>query len=170
MGGKRLMATGRCVFAMQITQKVSFNEYWLNTTFLDKRPVRNGSYRMMVGDNIYHLDGETNNWRQADSHHSNSDGSPNLKNLGTDTKSDRVLISRHFFYFGIEAPLVPTRIMQKIGFRNGIGHRVYRNNECDALIAWLEKDYKTDLNTVRADPYDFALSDKRYSGKGSKII
>src|SRR5688572_18085094 len=55
MGGARLGATGRCVFAMRVTETLSFNEYWFGSQYRDKRPVRNGSRRMLVGDNIYHL-------------------------------------------------------------------------------------------------------------------
>lgn len=92
MGGARLNATGRCLFAMQVNQTLSFNEYWSDPDYFDKRPVRNGSSRMMVGDNIYHRDPSTNEWRQADSHHSNSDGTVNTHNLNKDTKTDRILI------------------------------------------------------------------------------
>jgi hypothetical protein len=50
---------------MYITEKISFNEYWGNPAYLDKKPVRNGSKKMMVGDNIYHRD-PTGQWHQAD--------------------------------------------------------------------------------------------------------
>ena len=97
MGGGRLNATGSCVFAMRITGKITFNEYWLNPIYFDKKPVRNGSCRMMVGDNIYFLNPSNGKWQQADSHHSNVDGSLNEKNLSTDTKSDKILLSHHFY-------------------------------------------------------------------------
>jgi hypothetical protein len=168
MGGARLKATGRCVFAMRISEKITYNEYWLSPMYFDKRPVRNGSCRMMVGDNIYYLDPVTRKWNQADSHHSNSDGSVNLKNLSTDTKSNKVLISRHFFYFGINAPLLPADMIAEIGFKNGIGHKVYHSSSCLRLIDWLSNH--SAINTVHGDPYDFEISDKRYAGKGSQII
>jgi hypothetical protein len=170
MGGNRLNATGRCVFAMQISGKITYNEYWLNHIYFDKKPVRNGSCRMMVGDNIYYLEPTTSKWNQADSHHSNPDGTINAENLNTDTKSDKVLISRRFFYFGRNAPLVPPDMIANIGFKNGIGHRVYERGECAKLIDWLEQNFGLVVNTVHGDPYDFEISDKRYSGKGSKII
>src|SRR5690349_20991643 len=47
MGGTRLRATGRCVFAMRISAKITFHEYWSNPAYLDKKPVRNGSCRMI---------------------------------------------------------------------------------------------------------------------------
>ena len=33
MGGSRLEATGRCVFAMRVTRKITFNEYWSSLEF-----------------------------------------------------------------------------------------------------------------------------------------
>jgi len=170
MGGQRLNATGRCVFAMWISEKITFNEYWLNPAYFDKRPVRNGSSRMMVGDNIYFLDPKTREWTQADSHHSNPDGSLNTKNLSADTKSDKVLISRRFFYFGTAAPMVPPGLLAEIGFKNGIGHRVFDEEDCVKLLDWLQRNFGGARNRVQADPHDFEISEKRYSGKGSKII
>ena len=60
MGGSRLNATGQCIFAMRVTEKITFNEYWTNPKFLDKKPIRNGSQKIMVGDNIYYQDFGTN--------------------------------------------------------------------------------------------------------------
>src|SRR5207248_6523431 len=118
MGGGRLKATGRCVFVMRISKTTTYNQYWSNPIYLDKKAVRNGSSRMMVGDNIYFLDPLSQTWNQADSHHSNSDGSINLKNVRTDTKSDKVLISHHFYYFGNDAPIVPSHLLISIGYKN----------------------------------------------------
>lgn len=56
MGGSRLKATGRRIFAMRVDRKISFNEYWNAPEFRNKKPVRNGSAKMMVGDNIYFRD------------------------------------------------------------------------------------------------------------------
>lgn len=168
MGGGRLKATGRCVFAMRITEKITFNEYWANPAYLDKKPIRNGSKKMMVGDNIYHRD-SADHWHQADSHHSNADGSVNPHNLRTDTKTDKVLISRHFFYFGTGAPMVPADIINTIGFKNRVGHRVFESDKCVNLIGWLHANFGKTLNTIHADPYYFNISHKRYSVESNKI-
>jgi hypothetical protein len=170
MGGRNLDATGHCVFAMRVSEIVTYNEYWTNPIYLDKKPVRNGSCRMMVGDNIYFLDSKNKKWNQADSHHSNADGSINLDNLNRDTQSNKVLVSRHFYYFGKNAPFVPVDIISAIKFKNRIGHYVYKNNECSVLTDWLCKNFGALLNRVQDDPYDFEHSEKRYSGNGSKII
>jgi hypothetical protein len=158
MGGRRLKATGRCVYAMEVSQALTFNQY----------PLRNGSRVMMLGDNIYHHpEGETA-WQQLDSHHSLSDGSPNPLNVQKDTSADRVLISRKFFYFGKLAPLAPPGMLDRLGFKNGIGHRVFDAQQCLALMEWITS-HRDAANTVLADPFDFRESERRYTGKGSVV-
>jgi Nucleotide modification associated domain 2 len=170
MGGSRLNATGRCIFAMRVTEKITFNEYWASPTFLDKKPVRNGSRKMMLGDNIYHrFDVVDNKWHQANSHHSNPDGSVNPYNLDKDTKSDKVLLSRHFFYFGTEAPVVPCDLLNAIEYKNGRNHRVFDCKIAARLIEWLHNSFRESLNQVIADPFDFSDSEKRYSASNNKV-
>lgn len=169
IGGSRLRATGKCIFAMMVTEKITFNEYWNNPTFVDKKPVRNGSQKMLVGDNIYFRDPATNRWHQQDSHHSLADGTINTDNLKRDTSSENVLISRHFFYFGLAAPLIPSALLVEIGFKNGIGHRVYDASATKKLMNWLTATFGDSLNTVQGDPFDFAKSEARYSTRTNRI-
>lgn len=168
MGGSRLKATGRCIYAMEVTQTVTFSEYWTSREFRDKRPVRNGSRVMMVGDNIYHHPEHGAVWQQLDSHHSLTDGSPNPLNVEKDTSADRVLISRNFYYFGSEAPIVPQAVLERLGFKNTIGHRVFGADVCEELMAWITS-HTDAAKSVFADPYDFKKSEQRYTGKGSAI-
>lgn len=170
MGGSRLNATGRCIFAMQVTAKLAFDEYWSNPIYNEKKPVRNGSRKMMVGDNIYHRDSSDLRWRQADSHHSNPDGTVNIYNLERDTKVDQVLISNHFFYFGTAAPVVPQLILDRLRYKNPRSYRHFRNRTGVPLIDWVETNFAKSTNELTANPFDFSQSGKRYSGKGSKII
>lgn len=168
LGGGRLRATGRCVYAMRVTETLTFDQYWNHDAYFDKRPVRNGSSVMMVGDNIYHRDCATT-WQQSDSHHSNPDGTPNLINLKKDTSANRVLISRHFFYFGICAPFLPSGLLEALGYKNGRSHRVFDESQCSSLVRWLAVEYKTVRNRLAGDPFDFEQSARRYSGKGSSL-
>ena len=170
MGGDRLNATGKCIYAMRVSAKVNFNEYWTNPAYLDKKPVRNGSRKMMVGDNIYYFDSANQKWQQADSHHSNTDGSINIHNLENDTQTDKMLISDHFVFFGTEAPVVPKSLLEAIGYENRRNYRVFEYSVCDALIKWLQTTFKKSFNTVVADPFDFSSSEKRFSVNGNKII
>ena len=52
VGGSRLRAEGRLVFGMQVSSALTYDEYWHDPRYRDKRPVRNGSRKMVVGDNI----------------------------------------------------------------------------------------------------------------------
>lgn len=169
LGGKRLKASGRCIFAMKVTSKVTFNEYWNNPDFRDKKPIRNGSRVMMVGDNIYVQDPSNNTWQQARSHHSKPDGSLNEHNLRRDTRSKFVLISKHFYYFGSSAPTIPEIVLQELRYRNGVGHRVYKFDDAKNLLKWMEVEHKDSLNLVVGDPFDFDQSERNYSVKNNRI-
>ncbi len=77
VGGSSLRSVKRrCILLMKVSEKVSFQDYWDHERFSLKKPVRNGSRVQMLGDNIYHKDGN-GDWIQEDSHHSNPDGTPN---------------------------------------------------------------------------------------------
>jgi len=169
IGGNSLKAKGKCVFAMKITRKMTFNEYWENPEFNSKKPVRNGTKTMLLGDNIYFYDGENKLWKQAHSHHSNPDGSLNTYNKNRDTQSYNVLLSKHFYYFGISAPLIPVEIFKNIGYKNGINHRKYTMEQAIELVEWLEGQHADCLNIVLSDPFNFDKSEAHYSVETNKI-
>ncbi len=169
MGGSRLNATGKCIFAMQVTNKITFNEYWIDPIYNDKKPIRNGSKRMVVGDNIYFLDQENATWSQADSHHSNNDGSINISNLKNDTQTNCVLVSNKFYYFGSRAPQIPQEILNNIGYKNGRSHRNYPLDQCINLMIWLDETFSLSRNMVLAKPFDFDRNNARYSAETNKI-
>lgn len=169
VGGSRLKATGRCIFAMKVTDKITFNDYWNGEEYKDKKPVRNGSKTMLLGDNIYWHDCATNVWHQAHSHHSLPDGSLNEYNRDRDTQSKNVLISRHFYYFGSDAPMIPNQILHNIGFVNGIGHRKYTIQQAAPLVDWLFETYANSINLILADPFDFDKSEAHYSVNTNRI-
>ncbi len=169
IGGSRLNATGRCIFAIRVDECLTFDEYWSDSRFLAKRPIRNGSRRMMVGDNIYHRLSVDASWQQEDSHHSLPDGSPNPYNLANDTQTNRVLVSRHFIYFGAEAPTVPAEIFAEMDYRNGRNYRVFSDSEASPLLNWLHGTYGRHFGLVLGDPFDFDHSSKRYSVENNDI-
>jgi Nucleotide modification associated domain 2 len=169
LGGKSLKATGKCIFAMRVTKKITFNQYWSDPEFNNKKPVRNGSKKMLAGDNIYYLDAKAE-WHQAPSIHSNPDGSVNSLNLVRDTKSSNVLLSTHFYYFGSDAVTLPDGILRDLGYENGRNHRFFKPPLTDPLIQWLENEYQDSLNLVLADPFDFDKADKSYSLKSNRMV
>ena len=168
MGGSRLKATGKCIFAMKVTQKVTFNEYWTNPKFNDKKPVSNGSKRMLLGDNIYHQQ-INGNWSQAHSHHSYENGSTNVHNLQHDTESNNVLISDHFYYFGSGAPVVPTVLLDNVGYKNCRRHRTFDFDKANDLVCWIDKEYVPFLNRMMDNPFDFDKSSSHYSVETNRI-
>lgn len=169
VGGQSLKATGKCIFAMKVTKKITFNEYWEDAEYLDKKPIRNGSKKMMIGDNIYFHEKEKNKWNQTYSHHSNPDGSLNVYNKNRDTQSDKVLLSKHFYYFGRAAPQLPDQILIDIGYRNKIGHRVFDYEVAKSLIEWIEGNFNDSLNLVIDDPFNFDQSEAHYSVQTNNV-
>lgn len=170
IGGTRLKATGKCIYGMQVSEHVTFDEYWADTKFRAKRPIRNGSRTVMLGDNIYHRDGTTSPWQQEDSHHSRPDGSPDVTNITNDTQKNKVLISNRFIYFGSQAPLVPEPIFDEMGYENRRAHRTYKASDAVPLLNWFEAFNPDRADHVRGDPFQFRQSGARYSSGTNKII
>lgn len=102
---RKIQLGGKLVYAMKVTESLSFNKYYSDPRFQHKKPVLTGSRKQARGDNIYHCNDGI--WGQADSFHSNDDGSPKPEHISRDTKVDRVLISDDFIYFGGSALTIP---------------------------------------------------------------
>lgn len=170
MGGAALKATGRCIYAMKVTNDMTFNEYRNSEDFRQKRPVRNGSRRSMVGDNIYYSNPETGRWFQDNSVHSLPDGNQNQDNTDHDTSTDRILISEHFIYFGDAAPEVAPEILEQLGYKNGRGHKKFEIDRCEQLLSWIDLQAEHNFNRVLGDPFEFRKSEKRYSIEKNRLI
>ena len=130
-GSAKNTKRGYLVFAMCVTEIMSFNGYWNDPRFQKKKPNLCGSLKQAFGDNIYLY--SNNFWRQENSHHSYEDGSPNVTNIDHDTQTDRLLISDDYVYFGGSGPIIPTH------FRNYRGYdicavRGHKNNYPEKLI------------------------------------
>jgi hypothetical protein len=151
----------KCILLMKVSEKMSFESYWDDPRFTSKKPCRNGSQLKMLGDNIYHKDGN-GSWVQEDSHHSNPDGTTNLVNLDRDTGNcDQVLISDYFFYFGEEA--IPVDL-QKINYTPGLGFKKIALNTSSGGRALIEKVHEKNLNNLNcivSDPCQFLDSHQR---------
>jgi hypothetical protein len=132
------------VFAMKVDEAVTFNEYWDDPSFQQKKPNLSGSKKQAFGDNIYFK--QSGKWHQLDSHHSFADGTPNPANIENDTQADRVLIGSDYIYWGRSGPKIPAR------FRNFQGYDICagRNHKSnfptpmvEQFIAWLRgSDWK----------------------------
>lgn len=171
MTGTKLKAAGRCVFAMVVTDAITFDEYWSHPMYRSRRPKRNGSPKKQVGDNVYHRDDLNAPWLQEDSVHSLVDGTQCPLNTEHDTRVNRILLSDRFIYFGSSAPLVPSAILKDLGYtKNARDYRRFDAAVAGDLIDWIESQMAAHPNAVLADPFDFASTSKRYSATRNKLI
>ena len=141
-GRRRLR--NKLIYAMKVTERISFEDYWTDKRFQYKKPVMNGTLVTMFGDNFYHKD-ENGNWIQEDSAHAKIDGSCNSEHLKTDTSGENVLISQHFYYFGDKAPTIPNEL---IGIcHSGIGEKKFEDEKVgDDFINWVNTNFKTGIH------------------------
>jgi hypothetical protein len=154
-GSSEQHRTGFLVYAMHVTETMSFNQYWADERFQQKKPNLQGSKKQAFGDNIY-FKNSLGSWHQEDSHHSEVGGKPNLQNIATDTQTDRVLISTDFAYWGGQGPEIPAR------FRNYHGYDICagRNHKSDfpddfvnEFIAWFRS---LEANGYLGKPLDWS--------------
>ena len=118
---------GFAVYAMRVTETLTFDEYWVDERFKKKRP--KVSAPMMskkdIGDNLYHRDKKSGKWRQKLGAHDSTD-------LETDTSVNRVLVSSNFVYWGGSGPRVPDFYDKNVvcrgqNYRNKFGPGVVRD-------------------------------------------
>ena len=148
---------GHIVYAMKITEAVSFNCYWNDPRFQRKKPNLYSSYAKACGDNIYHQESDKT-WFQMDSYHSNKDGIANPSHVKRDTGVDRVLISDNYVYFGAEGPLLPEELQSSIVLK-GRGRKKISD---EATISKFEK-WLRELNQYgyQGKPYDMIKEAKK---------
>ena len=131
---------------MRVTEILTFDEYWNDRRFIRKRPNFSSSVKNAYGDNIYHRDTDTQEWIQENSHHSHDDGTPDGENVRHDTKTDRVLVSNHFFYWGGYGPQIPHRFLGPEGIdiqclRCGHKNR-FPKSTVSEFIDWIESEFE----------------------------
>ena len=150
IGLRRLHEGYGVVYAMRVSKKKSFNEYWNDTRFKDKRP---GSQAddddRAEGDNIYHQ-GHEGPWIQEPSRHSE-------KEMDKDLSGVYVLISekQDFIYWGRCAPTLPPEIADLV-----TGKPSWRETKKplpSAFKRWFEKklqQHRTQLGKPLGEPKD----------------
>ena len=151
-GSRSRQRDAHVVYAMRVSEAMTFNEYWRDLRFRDKRPDMHASIRKAFGDNIYHRNDATGRWHQVDSHHSREDGTPNCRNLEHDTRVDRVLVSDDFIYWGGHGIEIPVAFRLDV-CKAGPGHKCKFPTELVAeCIAWLGS---LDVAGYRGDPLEW---------------
>ncbi|GAB2918034.1 hypothetical protein GCM10027047_14580 [Rhodococcus aerolatus] len=122
---------GQLVYAMEVEEVLSFQQYWDDPRFSRKRPNLRGSLKQQYGDNIYHR-GDGGFWIQENSRHSKEDGTPSRGHVVRDTKADVVLASTNFSYFGGSGPIIPDHLREEPDLVHG--RPSYRVNFPDEFV------------------------------------
>ncbi len=146
---------GYLVYAMRVTETMTFNDYWNDERFRQKRPNLRGSKKQAFGDNIYFKE-ERGQWRQQDSHHSYKGGVPNQHNIKNDTQADRVLLSTDYAYWGGSGPRIPPKfrdydgcdICAKRGHKNQ-----FREDMVNDFVNWFRS---LDVSGYLDEPLDWS--------------
>jgi hypothetical protein len=109
----------RLVYAVQVAEVLSFEEYWADPRYLSRRPVP-GAARIVdrAGDNIY--EPVPGGFRQLPSFHSHADGSENPDRKRKDLGGEHALVGETYTYWGGQGPALP----EELSFLAvGRGHR-----------------------------------------------
>jgi hypothetical protein len=140
-GSKQRQRDGHLVYAMHVGEVLTLDQYWTEPRFVRKRPNLAGSTKQAFGDNIYHRTSSNEPWQQENSHHSFHDGSPNPSNVTSDTRTDRVLASTEFVYWGGTGPRIPKKFRLWHGHdicARTQGHKVnFPDALVDSFVQWL---------------------------------
>ena len=133
------------VVLMRVEEILTFDEYWEDIRFINKKPVFNKGIKFMYGDNIYHHVNDS--WMQEPSHHSMPDGTINYVNLERDTQIDRVLIAKEFYYFGNNAILLPQEFDRLIG--RGRNHMICKDVYLiQDFVDYVRSNYNSSINGI----------------------
>ena len=157
-GGSDTPCAEKLVYIMRVDRVMSFDDYWGNTIFINKRPCFHNSIKACYGDNIYHSDGD-GTWYQENSHHS-YENKPNYINLEHDTSVDRVLVSSTYWYFGDRALCIPEELSSIV--KKGRGHKKVDDDLCDELVLWIKKQYAQGVHGI---PFSWKNSFERFAGE-----
>ena len=126
---------GRLIYAMEVTEKITFDEYWKDKRFLKKRQYVN-SAKGRWGDNMYYMNSK-GEWVQKTYEAHNT-----LEDKRRDTSVSAVLVSKNFFYFGKECIDLP-KFFKSISDKATQGHKYKGLEEKGTqLKSYLEGKYK----------------------------
>lgn len=151
-GSVKLNKLHHLIFAMQMEEKITIEDYWVDPRFQYKKPVINGSLVQMYGDNFYFKDQKTGKWKQVDGAHSLEGGRANKEHLKVDTGGRYVLISKTFFYFGDNAVKIPERFWPVCSEGRNMKGPSIPLGIADNFISWLQNKYTIGIH---GDPIDW---------------
>lgn len=155
LGSVSMNNLGKLIYAMKVEEILTFDQYYNDPRFQCKKPVRTGSIVQMYGDNVYHTDNSEHPERrfiQDACAHSHKDWSFYQEHYDRDTKSDKVLLSKTFYYFGDHCIDIPDSLSYiKLNPNDKRGNKFYRDLEgeedkINAIVEWLASSYQVGIH------------------------
>lgn len=165
-GSKAMGNLGKLVYAMRVEEILTFDQYYEDPRFQCKKPIKYGSLAYMYGDNVYHTDKSEHPVRkyiQDECAHSHDDGSFYQEHYDRDTKSDKVLLSKTFYYFGNRCFDLPEEFaFIRLGETDMRGNNTYKDlsgedAKIQSFVDWLSSNYTPGVHGVPCNWKEFNL-------------
>lgn len=154
-GSVSMKNEGRLIYAMKVEEIISFDEYWNDPRFQYKKPYLKGTLVQMYGDNFYHTVDER--MVQEPSAHSNPDLEQRIKLYNKDVKGKRVLLSKTFYYFGDNCPLIPAELQTICSSGRAYKYKKITEEQIRAFVSWLESNYTVGIHGDPCNWKEFKL-------------
>lgn len=154
-GSVSMKNEGRLIYAMKVEEIISFDEYWNDPRFQYKKPYLKGTLVQMYGDNFYHTVDER--MVQEPSAHSNPDLEQRIKLYNKDVKGKRVLLSKTFYYFGDNRPLIPTELQTICSSGRAYKYKKITEEQIKSFVSWLESNYTVGIHGDPCNWKEFKL-------------
>jgi hypothetical protein len=157
LGSVAMHNLNHLIFAMQVEEKLTFDQYWSDQRFDVKKPELCGSLVQLYGDNVYHTD-ERGVFIQENCAHSLQDGTTNRDHYQRDINGHFVLISQRFYYFGDNAPLIPPEFANIYRVGRSLKYKDLQNeDEIRAFINWISSNYSYGIHGDSCNWKEYSL-------------
>ena len=134
----------KLVYAMQVAETLSFDQYFADVRFGEKKPVINGSWKEQCGDNMYSKNAQ-GQWIQGPTIHHRE---PEL--VEKDLKHPTVFIANHYYYFGDKASVIPaefkTLVLNRQGCKKDFDAKIVK-----MFVNWLTNNFKPGIQGNPSD-------------------
>lgn len=130
--GFRSQQRGRVIYAMQVNEAISFDEYWNDPRFRSRRP----DVLTTPTDNIYRSRAIAPDGSMVMEQVNNEVHKPEASSR--DLSGNRVLIARRFWYFGDRSPLIDDTLSHLSPVTQGhVVHKHRKVADIENLQTWL---------------------------------
>jgi hypothetical protein len=124
--GFRSRHPGEVLYALQVSERMSFGDYWQDARFADRKPGASP-----YPDNIYRVDEDGCLVQEPNPVHT-------PQNVSRDTGVKYVLLGHRFWYFGRHSVPLPNHLMHLVHTTQGhVVHKNRRPDDCEQLANWL---------------------------------